>query len=200
MTTLDTEAAPRPAVNDQAVTVVLSEYERLKTEQLARIGVRDNLLYAELASIAGIAAAVASARILALLLLLPVATTVLGWTYLANDHMVTAIGRYLREDLEPRLAALIDHPGVLFGWERDHRDDRRRRSRKTLQLAVDLTAFTLPPLAALFIVAVTIPMSPLLAAGCLAELAMVATLGWQMVTYADLRRPQNSTTPKSRKK
>jgi hypothetical protein len=179
--------AATPADSDiGAGTVLLTEYEKLKAEQQTRIGFRDNLLYATLGAAAAVIAAVASARILPLLLLLPVTTTVLGWTYLVNDHMITAIGKYLRKDLEPRLATLINHPGVLFGWERDHHDDRRRRSRKTLQLAVNLTAFTLPPLAALVIVVVAIPISALLAVGCLAEVTMVAVLAVQMVLYADL--------------
>ena len=40
----------------------------------------------------------------------------LGWTYLANDHMITAIGRYVRE-----------HPALPeMGWETDHPADPRR--------------------------------------------------------------------------
>lgn len=50
----------------------------------------------------------------------------LGWAYLANDHMITAIGRYVRE-----------HPviGASMRWETEHPAGTRRASRKTIQLA-----------------------------------------------------------------
>jgi hypothetical protein len=183
------EQATAGQAADQAVTVMLTEYERLKAEQQARIGFRDNLLYASLAASAAVIAAVASARILALLLVLPIASVVLGWTYLANDHAISAIGRYLRDQLDARLAALVDQPGPLLGWESVHRADRRRRSRKVLQLAVDLIAFTAVPMAAIVTVNAVGPRLVVVVIVSLAETAMVALLACQMVAYGDLQRP-----------
>jgi hypothetical protein len=45
------------AEQNAAVQPLLTEYERLKEEQRVRIGVRDNLIYATLASLAGVVVA-----------------------------------------------------------------------------------------------------------------------------------------------
>lgn len=121
--------------------VDLIEYERLKDEQLGRISVRDNLVYATLAAAGGVIAIVfggGSAR-LPLLLLLPPACAVLGWTYLVNDQKVSAIGEYIRRELSPRLSAAAGHE--LLRWEADHRSDDDRRRRKIIQVGVDLFLF-----------------------------------------------------------
>jgi hypothetical protein len=179
------------ASTEQAVvTVLLSEYEALKAEQRSRIGVRDQLLYATLTAIAAIATVTTSVGRLELLLLLPLATTVLGWTYLANDHLITEIGRYMRDQLGPRLASLVDDGTdiPMFEWETEHRCvDRRRAVRKRLQLAVDLAAFCVPPLAALVLVWAAGPHAAVVLVS-IAELAVLAVLATQIVRYADLGR------------
>ena len=108
--------------------VLLAEYERLKDEQKTRIGFRDNLIYATLASIAAVVAATLSSRgNNALLLLIPPVCLLLGWTYLVNDEKVSAIGRYIRKDLGPRLARRTTlTEAEIFGWETAHRADRDR--------------------------------------------------------------------------
>lgn len=184
--------AASQSTSEHAVTVLLTEYDKLKSEQLARVGTRDNLLYAQLASTAAVIAAVASARIPALLLLLPVASTVLGWTYITNDYKVSAIGAYIRQNLDPRLGALMGQQGPLFGWEQANRADRRRVSRKWVHLLVDLVAFTAPALTALAVVVAAGPRTALLITASVAELAMVALLAAQIVIYADLRRRPTS--------
>ncbi|MGW5635754.1 hypothetical protein [Streptomyces sp. NPDC003832] len=141
---------------EQDVTVgqlLLTEYQTIKDEQKARIGFRDNLLYVTLAVVAAVVAAAAQAEQPSMLLALPPVTVVLGWTYLVNDDKISAIGRYVREDLGPRLAELARPGGEFqaFAWETGHRGDARRRSRKTIQLVVDLTAFCAVPLAALVV-------------------------------------------------
>lgn len=79
----------RRTPDDLDAALVLAEYQTLKAEQLARIGTRDNLLYATYAAIVGVALAGAGqARVL---LALPAAGVVLGWTYLANDKKITQI-------------------------------------------------------------------------------------------------------------
>jgi hypothetical protein len=187
----DNAARPVSAgvLGEQAVTVLLSEYEMLKAEQRSRIGTRDNLLYAMLTAAAAIAAVTATAGRLELLLVLPLAGTVLGWTHLHNDHMITAIGSYVRERLGPRLHALVDDATDIdmFEWETTHRSpDRRRTSRRWLQLAVNLAAFCLPPLAALILIGVAGPHTAAVLSVAGAELAVLAVLAVQITRYAEL--------------
>ncbi len=86
--------------------LLLAEYQSVKDEQKARIGFRDNLLYVTLAVVAAVIAAAAQARQTSMLLALPPVCVVLGWTYLVNDEKISAIGRYVRGELTPRLAAV----------------------------------------------------------------------------------------------
>ncbi|MEQ4725044.1 hypothetical protein [Nonomuraea sp. B19D2] len=182
-------AAPAPAAaSEQAVTVLLAEYDALKAEQRSRIGTRDNLLYAVLTAAAAIAAVTATAGRLELLLVLPLAGVVLGWTHLHNDHMITAIGTYLRDRLGPRLHALVDDATdiPMFEWETERPSDRLRLSRKWLQLAVNLAAFCVPPLAALIVVWAVGPHTPAVLAVSALEAAALAVLATQTTRNADL--------------
>lgn len=127
--------------SSHAAAVDLAEYEHLKAEQLGRIGVRDNLVYATLAACGGVVVLSFGGdrpRPAALLLLPPVCL-MLGWTYVVNDQKVSAIGRYLRGVLGPRLGA--EHGHELLGWETERYRDGTRRRRKLAQLGVNLTLF-----------------------------------------------------------
>lgn len=172
-----------------AAEVLLSEYSSIKDEQKNRIGFRDNLIYATLASIAlVVTAAVQVDDGAQLLTLLPPAVLLLGWTYLINDEKISAIGRYVRLDLGPRVAALV--PGVPepFGWETAHRSDHRRIARKYLQLSADLVLFCGVPLAALVVCWSTASLPWPVLAVSLAETAATLVLAVQIIQYADLRR------------
>ncbi|OJF10049.1 hypothetical protein [Couchioplanes caeruleus] len=178
-------------MSDASVTtgkLLLVEYERLKEEQKTRIGFRDNLIYATLASMAGVVAATLTPRgHSGLLLLLPPVCVVLGWTYLVNDEKVSALGRYLRLTLAPRLAELAGAPGEeVFGWEIAHRSDPERRLRKVSQLVVDLGTFCLPAVSALVVFWVDGPGRGDLTVVSVMELLLVLALGVQIVRYADL--------------
>ncbi|MGW5848952.1 hypothetical protein ACWFQ8_13550 [Streptomyces sp. NPDC055254] len=166
--------------------LLLLEYDRLKDEQRARIGFRDNLLYATLASVAGILVLHVQSKTPATLLLLPPITVLLGWTYLVNDEKISAIGRYVRTRIAPRFATGGEGGQEVFGWEVAHRDDPRRRSRKRLQLAVDLLCFCGPPIGAVAAYWTAGRTSPVLAAVSVAELLATVLLAWQIVAYADL--------------
>jgi hypothetical protein len=169
-----TAPACRPAHD-----VALAEYAQIKAEQVARIGFRDNLIYATLITIGGtVGFAHSAAR--TWLLLVPAAAFVLGWTYLANDHMITAIGRYFRE--HPTL------PGL--GWETDHPADKRHASRKAMQLAVDLATFCGSGLAALVIFWSAPGTSVLPVIVSAAEAVAVAVLAAQFTAYADVPAPR----------
>ena len=82
------------------------EYDRLKEEQIRRIGFRDNLIYVTVTAMAAIFgfAIQDPDRVYLLLAVCPV-TLVLGWTYLANDQKISAIGNYIRHQLRPQISA-----------------------------------------------------------------------------------------------
>ncbi|MEU3663169.1 hypothetical protein AB0E77_26065 [Streptomyces sp. NPDC032940] len=166
--------------------LLLAEYQSVKDEQKARIGFRDNLLYVTLAVVAAVIAATAQAKQPAMLLALPPVCLVLGWTYLVNDEKISAIGLYVRDSLGPRLAGLAAHEEdfATFGWEAYHRSDTRRRSRKTIQTVIDLTAFCAVPLAALVVFWVNGDAGRLLLALSVVEALAVAGLASQVVWYA----------------
>ncbi|MEV1069331.1 hypothetical protein [Streptomyces sp. NPDC050263] len=130
--------------------LLLAEYQSVKDEQKARIGFRDNLLYVTLAVVAAVIAAAAQAEQTSMLLALPPVCVVLGWTYLVNDEKISAVGRYVRAELGPRLAELTG-ADVAFRWEYYHRGDAGRMTRKVVQCVVDLLAFCVVPLAALVV-------------------------------------------------
>jgi hypothetical protein len=155
----------------------LTEYQQIKTEQVARINTRDNLIYVTLVAIAAVLTITHSAHSRGYLLLVPAVAFVLGWTYLANDAMITAIGRWVREN--PAL------PGM--SWETNHPSDKRRASRKTIQLAVDLTTFCGSALAALigFWLAPD-PQAPFLVLASAIEAITTGVLAYQFVSYAQL--------------
>ncbi|MBC2905048.1 hypothetical protein [Streptomyces cupreus] len=128
--------------------LLLAEYQTVKDEQKTRIGFRDNLLYVTLTVVAAVIAAAAQAEQSAMLLAIPPVCVVLGWTYLVNDEKISAIGKYIRDDLGPRLTQLAQAERA-FGWETAHRTDPRRSTRKAIQCAIDLLAFAVAPLAGL---------------------------------------------------
>jgi hypothetical protein len=185
-------AGKAPMADSKEVTtsnLLMAEYEAIKKEQQMRIGFRDNLIYATLASLATVIVAALNFHIHAkLLLVLPPAVVVLGWTYLANDEKVTAIGRYIRRDLDPRLGKLIGESSPIFGWEGRHRDDKHRISRKYLQLAVDLIIFCLPGLAVLIAYWIVGPITPLLLVLSIIEAGGVLVLAAQIIMYADVAK------------
>jgi hypothetical protein len=166
------------------------EYERLKEEQAQRIATRDNLMYATLVSIAGVIFAMDQTHNPDLLLLLPPGCVVLGWTYLVNDEKISAIGRYIRTDLGPRLATLLQSAEPVYGWEVAHRSDRRRRTRKLTQLFVDLMTFCLPGAGAIVARCLLPGLSPFDAVIAAAEGLLVLVLAQQIMANADLTRDQ----------
>ncbi|MFI5527291.1 hypothetical protein ACIA8O_01920 [Kitasatospora sp. NPDC051853] len=165
--------------------LLVLEYERLKDEQRARIGFRDNLLYATLASMAAVIAVAVQAGA-QLLLVLPPVSLVLGWTYLVNDEKISAAGRYVRDQLAPALGNLSGGQVAVFGWETAHRGDAHRRSRKRFQLGVDLLTFCGAPAAAVVVQWVVARGHTSLYVLSGVELLAVGLLAWQIVRYSDL--------------
>jgi len=163
--------------------VTLAEYEKLKDEQRARIGVRDNLIYAALVAGAAVAGATATRGTAAFLLLLPPVSALLGWTYLMNDHKISQLGKYFRSNTRPALTALTGQPAL--GWE--YRDLNRRRSvRKRLQLGFDLLAFTVLPLAALVAYWTAGPRTAPFLAVSAAETGLLGVVAAAIVYYVEV--------------
>jgi hypothetical protein len=172
-----------------AARLLLTEYEHIKDEQKARVGFRDNLQYGTLASMGAVIAAALSARGQAsLLLLLPPVSVLLGWTYLVNDEKISAIGRYIRTEIAPRLADLTAIGSPVFGWEAAHRADPRRQARKVLQLAVDLSTFCVAPFVALVVFWASGPPTSSFMTVSVAEAVTVCVLAVQITRYTDLSR------------
>lgn len=168
-------------------SLLLIEYEQIKGEQRSRIGFRDNLIYAMVAATAAVlAGTLQSHGSRAYLLALPPAAVLLGWTYLVNDEKISAIGRYIRDSLGPQIESITQAQGKAFGWESAHRSDQRRRSRKRIQLAVDLLAFCATPIAAVIFYLTSPGAAVLLGSLSVIEVAITLFLAVQFVRYADM--------------
>lgn len=166
--------------------MLLAEYAQIKDEQRVRIGFRDNLLYVTLAAVTALTALALQAKRPDLMLALPLVCVVLGWTYLVNDEKISAIGRYIRTELGPRLATVCITSNAVFGWETFHRGDSRRASRKVTQVAVDLTTFLVVPFAAVVAFWVYGSAEPLLVAASVLEAVALGGLGVQFLRYAEI--------------
>ncbi|MFE7138200.1 hypothetical protein ACFVAG_10665 [Streptomyces sp. NPDC057644] len=165
--------------------LLLAEYDRIKDEQRARIGFRDNLVYVTLAASAGILAVAVQSTQPRILLAVPVICLILGWTYLINDEKISAIGSYIRERLGPRLGELAGVRGVVFGWEEHHRQDAGRLTRKRLQTAADLLTYVGLPVVCVAVFLCSPAAQPALVALSLAEAAGLMALGRQFLRYAE---------------
>ncbi len=166
--------------------LMLIEYEKIKDEQKNRIGFRDNLIYATLGSMALVVAAVLQQGGRPdLLLLLPPVTLTLGWTYVSNDEKISAIGRYIREDLTPRLEVLTGASVGIFAWELKHRADARRRSRKYIQFVVDVGIFCIPACAAVVVYWSGGRISVVPLAISIIELVLTLALAVEIARHAD---------------
>ena len=182
--------------------VLIHEYEKLKAEQLARIGTRDNLVYATLASLAAVIAGTLQAGIDEFLLILPPVCLAFGWTYLINDQKVSAIGRHIRTTLAPQLERALDSNVPFFTWEVIHRADRWRTARKIGQLTIDLMTFCAPAVIAASIYLAGWPRALPMAVIAGVELTAIAALAASIVVSADLRRTHSqwntaTTEPRS---
>ncbi|MFF2939590.1 hypothetical protein ACFVSQ_07090 [Streptomyces niveus] len=165
--------------------LLLAEYDRIKEEQRTRIGFRDNLLYFTLAASTAVLAITVHSGQVQLLLAVPVISLILGWAYLVNDEKISAVGRYIRDQLGPRLAELSGARGEVFGWEIYHRGDASRTTRKRLQTAVDLFTYLALPMICVTAFWCSTAVQSLLVIVSLAQTLALAVLGWQFLRYAE---------------
>lgn len=123
--------------------VLLTEYQALKAESTERIKQRDSFINLNLIAIAAIISfSIEPSRLFALLAVPWVAMS-FGWSYLANDEKVSALAKYTRYWLGPRLG------DEFFAWERSaKRSTNIRRTHKWVQLIADLFLFVLPAVVA----------------------------------------------------
>jgi hypothetical protein len=175
--------------NSQILDVYLREYEKLKEEQISRIGFRDNLLYATLGLFGGILSFSISAndRYYALLVL-PWVCLILGWTYIVNDEKITSIRKYVIQDLSPRVAQRIqiDDLNSIFRWEFFNASSHGRRRRKLEQFIVNECTFFLSGLFSLLTFArIASSISSLVIVIWLFELILLIVLGIEIFIYAD---------------
>jgi hypothetical protein len=177
---------PQPLIVD----IYLHEYDKLKDEQIARIGFRDNLIYATLVAIGALLSfALASPDNRHALLVLPLATVVIGWTYITNDQKISSIGRYIRSVLIRNLREASQEPGAqFFGWEFTPQIEQQRLWRKLIQLAVNEALFVgsgLVALIAFFLLATSPAAMTKWIAGI--EVVLLAVLAVEIGRYADVR-------------
>jgi hypothetical protein len=172
------------------IDILLEGYKAAKSEQQARIGFRDNLLYVTLAATGAITGFTFSKDgVNVALLAIPWVVLILGWTYVVNDEKISAIGGYIRHDLEPLLQKLTNCDESLFGWEVVHRSDTYRSERKFVQLGIDLLTFAGSGLGAIAFYLVREPKVPTAAYWiCGIEAATMLLLSFEIATYADLKR------------
>jgi len=164
------------------------EYDRLKEEQVRRIGFRDNLIYVTITAMAAIFGfAIQDLDRVQLLLAVCPAALVLGWTYLANDLKISAIGAYIRDHLGPQIssaAGLAD--GQALQWEVSHYGDTDRNRRKIIQLGIDLLTFCVPSFAALVIYGVIADVTGWSNSAGAVEALLTAALAAEMARSAEL--------------
>ncbi|MEO0868500.1 MAG: hypothetical protein AAFY17_08635 [Cyanobacteria bacterium J06642_11] len=179
--------------NEKTLEILMEEYRVLKAEQSMRIGFRDNLLYVTLGIFGAIASfGLTNAKGSSAFLVIPWVCLVMGWTYLINDEKISAIGRYVRYDLEKRVDALIGGSAdekYLFGWETAHRDDPRRKQRKYTQLFIDQVTFVISGLMALvvfWLLAKAISVFAIILS--VVEAVLLIVLGVRITDYADLAK------------
>ena len=173
------------------IEIYLKEYEKLKDEQISRIGFRDNLLYTTLAAIGGIISfALSETDNYFALLVLPFICFVLGWTYLVNDEKISAIGRYLRINFTSTIKKMVDESSLqIFGWEVAHRSDERRVSRKIFQFIVDEMTFVGSGLTALIANWILMPKIPKeIYFVSLIETVLLLILAIEIFIYADFKK------------
>lgn len=181
--------------------VYLCEYWKLKDEQTKRIEFRDQLVHVHLALVGAAMGWGLTHSDPRVFLLVPWICVILGWTYLVNDHHISALGRYIRLELRPLLKEAVGQTDRdLLGWEIAHRSDDRRLQRKVLQYVVDLVTFVFSGLVALFVFIFEYsPLTWLLWVLVVAEIVMMLAIGVMFLRYSDFgrdKKPQDRSHEK----
>jgi hypothetical protein len=176
-----------------AEEVYLTEFKSLKDEQVRRIAFRDNLLYANFGAVAAVSAvALGAPGRQPLLLLAPLASIVLGWTYVVNDQKISMIGEYIQFRLTPLIAQNLELSAEpLLAWESYNKDGINRRLRKLIQTIVDIVCFCGAGAISILFFWVTNTVAIWAIVLSLMELALLLGLSSYIIANADLRGPEN---------
>jgi len=99
---------PEPGDTTADTQILLAEYTALRAEIERRTTVQWNVFALQLASAGAIAGvAISAAGNLALLLLIPLSSYLLGSRYLLHDFHIKLIARYVRDSLTERLSGRL---------------------------------------------------------------------------------------------
>lgn len=117
------------ASGDAAVTVLLAEFDSLRSEIESRSHAQQTLSNLALTlSGATVAYALANDAIV-VLLLQPIIASALGMLYANHGHHIRRVGRYIERHLAPALADVTSDPRVMW-WEKVAHSGRKRLSRQ----------------------------------------------------------------------
>lgn len=177
--------------------VLTMEFRKLKDEQIQRIKFRDDMVHVHLLAVGAVFGwALSHPKYITLILIIPWICFVLGWTYIANDDKISAIGCYIRRELDAHVRASISTTEeVVFRWELAHRLVEGRHRHKIWQFAVDLTAFVLSGFLAIVVAIYYLALVPrpepklppdwLVAIPIIIELVMLIMLGREFYAHAE---------------
>jgi hypothetical protein len=137
---------------DKLVKIYISEYTKLKDEQLKRISFRDVTIPLSVFFISAPLLSIVFARGESsivyghyLFLLIPWLCVALGWAYISNDEKISTLGDYFREHLRKKIAVTDEFTkeeiNTLFGWEDFHKEDTHKVARKWSQYVVNQLIF-----------------------------------------------------------
>ena len=167
-------------VTDGDRTVLLAEYDRLKEEQSYRLQTRDTIINFAVVATGGLAAFAINNES-TVWLALPWVSTVFGWSYLMTEEKITALGRYVRHHLAPRLG-----PGTLRWESSKKRTTTLAGPHKAAQLVVNLLLFVAPALTAVGLWTVTGDLAPGLVVLAVAEVVVALVLGFFFLAHSDV--------------
>jgi len=175
---------------DGILHVYLNEYRKLKDEQIARIVMREHLVYVTLGVFGGVSSYALHEGQHYAFLVIPWVCLILGWMYLMTDEKVSALGKYIRLELSAKVEQLTSAgTPSLFGWEVAHRDDKHRLIRKFSQLIMDEITFVISGVIALIAFWQMQPTFSLLFQIIWgSELGLLLALGIWIIVTADLKK------------
>ncbi len=116
---------------DGILQVYLNEYRKLKDEQIARIIMREHLVYVTLGVFGGVSSYALHEDQHYAFLVIPWVCLILGWLHSITNEKVSFLGKYIRLELSEKLEKLTSAgTPSLLGWEVAHRSDKHRMMRK----------------------------------------------------------------------
>lgn len=127
------------------ISVHISEFEKLKDEQIELLGQRDRLRQQTMLILGGGFALMVqypnTGRLL--MFILPVVSYITGMSRVSCDRRIETIGSYIHHVLTPKLqqSENKDGPADVFEWENYIRQDRNRNVRKALDLITNLILY-----------------------------------------------------------